>query len=75
GVPCVVADVGDAAEVVGETGVVVPPRNPEALAQGLVEVLERNRLEKSLVRERILERFSSERMVQATASELLGLVQ
>jgi hypothetical protein len=35
----------------------------------LVEVLERN------IRERILERFSSERVVQATASELLGLVQ
>ena len=33
GVPCVVTDVGDSLKLVGSTGLVVPPRNPEALAQ------------------------------------------
>jgi glycosyltransferase involved in cell wall biosynthesis len=38
GVPCVVTDVGDSAVLVGGDGVVVPPRDPGALARGM-EVL------------------------------------
>ncbi len=40
GVPCVVTDAGGTAELVGETGIVVPPRDPEALAAGLVRLIE-----------------------------------
>jgi glycosyltransferase involved in cell wall biosynthesis len=38
GVPCVVTDCGDLADMVGETGRVVPPRDPAALA-GAIESL------------------------------------
>ena len=32
GVPCVATDVGDSASIIGDTGLVVPPRNAEALS-------------------------------------------
>ena len=40
GVPCAVTDVGDSSWVVGETGKVVPPKKPEALATAWKELLE-----------------------------------
>lgn len=39
GVPCVVTDVGDAGYLVGETGIVVPLEDPEALAHGWLRLL------------------------------------
>jgi glycosyltransferase involved in cell wall biosynthesis len=61
-VPCVVTDVGDARALVGDTGVVVPPREPEALAAGWRELAAlgpdgRRRLG-SAARQRIAEHFS-----------------
>lgn len=68
GVPCVVTDVGDAADIVGGTGVVVPPKDPAALAAGIEQLLnmtaeERQRLGQA-ARERVVEHFSLEKMVQ-----------
>ncbi len=41
GVPCVVTDVGDSVYIVGETGRVVPLRNPEALCTAWESLLSR----------------------------------
>ena len=40
GVPCAVTDVGDSAYIVGDTGKVVAPNNPQALAGAVVELLD-----------------------------------
>jgi glycosyltransferase involved in cell wall biosynthesis len=74
GVPCVVTDVGDSARIVGETGMVVPPREPRALAEGILAMLSRAP-QGEAARARIREHFSVERMVERTQAALLELVR
>ena len=40
GVPCVATDVGDARAILGETGIIVAPRNPQALADAWQRILD-----------------------------------
>jgi glycosyltransferase involved in cell wall biosynthesis len=44
GVPCAVTDVGDSAYIVGDSGSVSPPREPQALAQAIVRLVDMGRL-------------------------------
>src|SRR3954451_3015646 len=39
GVPCIATDVGDAADVIGDTGTVMPARDPAALAAGIERLI------------------------------------
>jgi glycosyltransferase involved in cell wall biosynthesis len=62
GVPCVVTDVGDSARIVDNTGYVVPPREPQALANAWQKMIElgsegRKALGQA-ARKRIIENFS-----------------
>lgn len=68
GVPCVVTDIGDSAWIVGDTGKVVPPKNPTALATAWQEMINldpsaRANLGKS-ARSRIVEKFSLDTIVE-----------
>jgi glycosyltransferase involved in cell wall biosynthesis len=72
GVPQVVSAVGGTAEAVGpETGLLVPPRDPDALAEAIVALLRdparRDRMA-AASRARHAERFTVARMVAATAA-------
>lgn len=67
GVPCVVTDVGDSAWIVGDTGRVVPPRDPAAFAHALRELTgmppdRRHALGKA-ARKRVIELFSLDHVV------------
>ncbi|MCH2244479.1 MAG: glycosyltransferase [Crocosphaera sp.] len=67
GIPCVVTDVGDSAWIVRDTGIVVPPKNPLALAKAWKSCMERDNQEISLQsRLRIIEHFSVQELANQT---------
>jgi glycosyltransferase involved in cell wall biosynthesis len=63
GVPCVATDVGDSRDIVGELGVIVPPRDSEALARGWETLIAREPGSMAeQVRARVVANYSLERM-------------
>jgi glycosyltransferase involved in cell wall biosynthesis len=82
GTPCVVTHVGDSALIVGESGRIVPPGNPDALVEAWLELIEagpdvRRHLGMT-ARLRIKQHFSLPAVVeryQAIYVELLGKTQ
>ena len=68
GVPCAVTNVGDTAIVVGDTGIVVPPSDPTAMAQAWSQFVEMGeatrRVQGQAARARILENYDLETIVK-----------
>jgi glycosyltransferase involved in cell wall biosynthesis len=78
GVPCVVTNAGDAAEMAGPIWPTIAPGDPAGLAGGWQRIMdmlpsERDRLRR-LSRERIISGFGVEKMVDKTSQALLNLV-
>jgi glycosyltransferase involved in cell wall biosynthesis len=70
----VVTETGDSALIVGETGQVVAPRNPAALADAIISSLAAERAENGRrARRRILDNFSVERMTAQTAAAITAI--
>jgi glycosyltransferase involved in cell wall biosynthesis len=68
GVPCVVTDVGDSGAILGETGRVVPPSSPDALAEAWRDLLDagfEGRAQLGLLaRQRIEQRFALKNVIE-----------
>ncbi len=77
GVPCVVTDVGDARQIVGDTGRVVAARDSKALATALLEMLaldSQSRRELGLAaRNRVVEQFPIQRIAAQYGSVYRGI--
>jgi len=69
GTPCVATDVGDSAEIVGDTGWVRPPRDIAGLARSIIAALEEpehlHNARRRLARQRIADNFTIEQMLEA----------
>jgi glycosyltransferase involved in cell wall biosynthesis len=72
GVPCVATDVGDSARIIGDTGRIVPPRNPQAMAEAWEAMFslspEERAQRQQAARERIRTHYSLERIIEQYAS-------
>jgi len=72
GVPCLATDVGDSAYLVADTGIIVPSRNADAFAEGLVRLIaagaEGRRQMGKAARMRIEQQFSIPQMVRSFES-------
>jgi len=62
GVPCIATDVGDSQAIIGPTGLVVPPGNPEAMAAAMIDLAGRDRAARMVLgqaaRQRIAESYA-----------------
>ncbi len=71
GLPCVVTDVGDAARIVGDLGIVVAPDDARALVDAWQRILSGDFKPKpAKIRERIAEQFSVQALVEKTEAVL-----
>jgi len=78
GVPCVVTDIGDSAIIVGETGIIVPPEDPQALADGWRSMLkhldDKSYSIKEKTRARMVSHYNCEIFIQRTSRMFLSLL-
>ena len=77
GRPCVVTEVGDSAAIVGDSGIAVPARNPEAFCEAIIRMRHRLLTDEHssalIARVRIVERFGIDKLIERTGLTLQAL--
>jgi glycosyltransferase involved in cell wall biosynthesis len=73
GVPCAVTDVGDSAYIVADTGLVSPPRAPEALAKAIAGLIEIGRSGRQQLGTKARQRIETEFSLPAIVRRYEGL--
>jgi len=68
GIPCVATEVGDVKEMIGASGIPVPPQSPRALSEGWLNILTHSPDERAVLgkaaRDRVLDHFTIEAMTK-----------
>lgn len=79
GTPCVVTNVGDSQWIVGDCGMVVPPEDPEALAEAWHTLAAMNKTEREALgqkaRQRIADHFSIQAVARAYEEVYGGVIE
>lgn len=71
--PCVVTDVGDSAVIVGDTGRVVPPRDPQALAAAMIAMVDLDATGRAVLGARARQRVVAHFDIEAVAAQYATL--
>lgn len=79
GTPCVSTDVGDASLIVGDTGWIVPPKDPKSMANAIMQAIEEKhtnteswQARKVACRDRIVDNYSIDKMISSYKNVWFG---
>jgi glycosyltransferase involved in cell wall biosynthesis len=75
GIPCVATDVGDSTQIIGDTGLITPPRNVSALAQALQRMVQMPASERTALGQQARARISQHYSLSAVSDRYHRLYQ
>ena len=75
GIPCVATDIGDSSIIIGDTGVVVPPKDKGSLIKGLEILLNMSLEEYLTLSEKAIDRIKSNYALNRIVDEYASLYE